>query len=240
MIEDGEVVCSVCNYDTTEAPPTDGNDSLPVVTGDVGGSGGRRSGTGGNTANAVLMAEARTSLQGRWGIAILGFLLYVVIINAIQLVPYLGSVAIIIVGGPFTLGITLFSISLARDAADIKVEQIFDGFKRFGVALAAYLLMVLFIFLWTLLLIVPGIIAAYAYAMTMYIVADDESIDALQALRQSKEMMRGYKWKLFCLTLRFVGWALLCILTLGIGFLWLWPYIGTSMVKFYDDLAAPA
>ena len=232
-------MCPVCGYDMAEAPPGDGSNALPVVTGDRGESGGRGTGTGGNTANADLMAAARASLQGRWGVAILGFLLYVVIINAIQLVPYLGSVALIIVGGPFTLGITIFGMSIARDA-DLNVSQIFEGFQRFGVALAAYLLMVLFIVLWSLLLVIPGIIAAFAYAMTMYIIADDESIGALEALRKSKEMMRGYKWKLFLLSLRFVGWALLCILTLGIGLLWLWPYIGTAVAKFYDDLAAPA
>jgi uncharacterized membrane protein len=98
--------------------------------------------------------------------------------------------------------------------------------------------MILFILLWTLLLIIPGIIAAISYSMTFYILADDNSIGAMDAIDKSKKMMDGYKWKCFCLGLRFLGWALLCILTLGIGFLWLMPYMQVSMAKFYDDVKA--
>jgi uncharacterized membrane protein len=98
--------------------------------------------------------------------------------------------------------------------------------------------MILFILLWTLLLIIPGIIAAISYSMTFYILADDNSIGAMDAIDKSKKMMDGYKWKYFCLGLRFLGWALLCILTLGIGFLWLMPYMQVSMAKFYDDVKA--
>lgn len=72
--------------------------------------------------------------------------------------------------------------------------------------------------------------------MTFYILAEDESIGAKAALDKSKKMMYGYKWKYFCLIWRFFGWFLLCILTLGVGFLWLMPYIQVSMVKFYDDI----
>jgi uncharacterized membrane protein len=68
--------------------------------------------------------------------------------------------------------------------------------------------------------------------------ADDNSIKAMEAIDKSKKMMDGYKWKYFCLGLRFLGWALLCILTLGIGFLWLMPYMQVSMAKFYDDVKA--
>jgi uncharacterized membrane protein len=96
--------------------------------------------------------------------------------------------------------------------------------------------MVLFIVLWLLLLIIPGIIAAISYSMTFYILADDKSIKPMEAIDKSKKMMDGYKWKYFFLCLRFFGWALLCILTLGIGFLWLIPYINVSIAKFYDDV----
>ena len=58
----------------------------------------------------------------------------------------------------------------------------------------------------------------------------------MDALRKSKEMMDGYKWKYFCLGLRFIGWALLCVLTLGIGILWLSPYVQVSYAKFYEDV----
>jgi len=98
--------------------------------------------------------------------------------------------------------------------------------------------MLIFILLWTLLLIVPGIIAAISYSMTFYIIADDNSIAAKEAIDKSKKMMDGYKWKFFCIGLRFFGLALLCVLTLGIGFLWLFPYIQVTVAKFYDDIKA--
>jgi uncharacterized membrane protein len=76
--------------------------------------------------------------------------------------------------------------------------------------------------------------------MTFFIIAEDDSIGPLDAIRKSKQMMYGFKWKLFCLYMRFLGWAILCILSLGIGFLWFVPYISISLAKFYDDLLAPA
>jgi uncharacterized membrane protein len=120
----------------------------------------------------------------------------------------------------------------------VRIEQLFSGFNRFGTALAAYLLVTIFTFFWMLLLIVPGIIAAISYSQTFYIIADSQNIDPMDAIDKSKKMMQGYKWKYFCLYLRFIGWALLCILTLGIGYVWLLPYVQTSTAKFYDDLKA--
>ena len=129
-----------------------------------------------------------------------------------------------------------FFLSLSRNQ-DAKLEQLFGGFSRFGTAFCAYLLQAIFVFLWMLLLIIPAIIAALSYAMTYYIISDNESIGALDAITASKELMRGNKWKLFCLGLRFIGWSLLCLLTFGIGYLWLMPYMATSFAKFYDDIA---
>jgi uncharacterized membrane protein len=129
----------------------------------------------------------------------------------------------------------MFSLSLSR-GENARLEQIFEGFRNYGTVLGAYLLMLLFIFLWMLLLIIPGIIASIAYSQTFYILAEDDTIGSMDALSKSKEMMNGYKWKYFCLVLRFIGWFLLCILTFGIGFLWLSPYINVSNAKFYEDL----
>jgi uncharacterized membrane protein len=99
-------------------------------------------------------------------------------------------------------------------------------------------LMLVFTLLWMLLLIIPGIIAAISYSLTFYIIADDDTIKPMEAIDKSKQMMDGYKWKYFFLALRFLGWALLCILTLGIGFLWLIPYVQVTFAKFYDDVKA--
>ena len=184
-----------------------------------------------------LMAEARESLSGNWGLAIATFLVYGIIISIFQVIPTVGSVLALFIAGPMLVGVSMFSLSLSRGES-ARLEQIFEGFKNYGTVLGAYLLMVLFIFLWMLLLIIPGIIAAIAYSQTFYILAEDDAIGSMDALKKSKEMMDGYKWKYFCLGLRFIGWALLCILTLGIGFLWLSPYIQISYAKFYEDIKA--
>lgn len=187
--------------------------------------------------NKELMAEARESLSGNWGLAIGTFLVYGIIISSLQFIPVVGSVLALFIAGPMLVGVSMFSLSLSR-GENARLEQIFEGFKNYGTVLGAYLLMVLFIFLWMLLLIIPGIIAAIAYSQTFYILAEDDAISSMDALKKSKEMMDGYKWKYFCLGLRFIGWALLCILTLGIGFLWLSPYIQISYAKFYEDIKA--
>ncbi len=182
--------------------------------------------------NKKLMAMARESLSGKWGLAVGTFLVYGLVVAAAGS----NGIAVLLIGGPMLIGLAIFSLTIARNQ-DAKLEQIFEGFKKnFGTALVAYLLKAIFVFLWTLLLIIPGIIAAISYSQVFYILAEDDSISGMDALKKSKEMMYGYKWKYFCLRLRFIGWFLLCIWSLGIGFLWLNPYITISCANFYDDI----
>ena len=187
------------------------------------------------TENRILMAQARDSLKDKWGLVIGTFVVYMVITIPISLIPVAGWIISLLIGGPMAIGIAIFTLSVSRKK-DAQLSQIFEGFQKFSVALGAYLLMIIFIILWMLLLIIPGIIAALSYSMTYYIIADNDSIGSLDAITKSKEMMQGNKWKLFCLGFRFFGWGLLCILTLGIGFLWLYPYMMVSFAQFYDDI----
>jgi len=147
----------------------------------------------------------------------------------------IGGVASLILGGPFALSTAIFFLTLTR-GGQAGMDLLFAGFRNFGNALAAYILTGLFVFLWALLLIVPGIIAALAYSQTYYLLAEDKALGPLEAMRKSKEMMRGHKDRLFCLWLRFLGWGILCLLTCGIGFLFLVPYAATALARFYDDL----
>lgn len=111
-----------------------------------------------------------------------------------------------------------------------------QGFGNWGHIVLGQLLMGIFIFLWSLLLIVPGIIKAYSYAMTPYILVDRPELSVHDAIRLSGRMMSGRKLDLFCLHLSFIGWMLLCILTLGIGILFLSPYMMTAQAAFYQDV----
>ena len=100
------------------------------------------------------------------------------------------------------------------------------------------LLMGVYVFLWTLLLIVPGVVKALSYAMTPFILNDKPELSANETIELSMEMMEGRKMDLFLLYLGFLGWALLCILTLCIGFLWLEPYVYAATAAFYEDVKA--
>jgi len=188
-----------------------------------------------STENIALMRAARESLKDKWGLAIGTFVIYILISAIPGSVNDLASIVSLILAGPLMLGVADFSLSLAR-GKEARIEQLFEGFHRFATAAGAYLLMVLYVILWTLLLIIPGIIAALSYSMTFYILADDPSIKAEDALRKSKAMTDGHKMKLFNLCLRFFLLALVCVLTLGIGFLWLIPFGHITMAKFYDDI----
>ena len=196
-------------------------------------------GTGGLTPNKYLTAQARVCLRGQWGSAVGFCLLQGLIGGAVAAIPTLGGFVSIFIEGPFSLGGAVFFLTLVRNG-DNKIGMLFAGFKNFATAVVAHVLISLFTFLWTLLLVVPGIIAALSYSQTFYIIAEDRTTRPLEAIRKSRRMMQGAKWKLFCLGLRFAGWALLCMLTMGIGFLWLFPYIMATLAKFHDDLLAGA
>ena len=187
------------------------------------------------TENKILMANARDSLRGFWGLAIGALIIYFLVFCVLGLFPVIGTIATYIIVGPMTVGGVRFTLSVSRREKP-EIGQLFSGFDRFGTHLAAYLLQTLFVCLWTLLLIIPGIIAALSYSMTYFIIAEDSSISASEAITKSKKMMKGNKWKLSYLGFRFTGWFLLVMLSFGIGFLWVGPYMYVSYAKFYDDL----
>lgn len=191
-----------------------------------------------NTPNKILMQSARETLKGKWGLAIKVTLVYIVIqifLSFLSKVTNLTPLISFIINAPLALGLTIFWISFSRNN-NPNLDQVFEGFESWGRALKAQLLTTIFTLLWTLLLIIPGIIAALSYSQIFYIISEDKNIGINDAIEKSKKMMYGYKWKFFRLQLRFIGWALLCILTLGIGFLWLIPYIQVTAAKFYDDI----
>ena len=143
----------------------------------------------------------------------------------------------LILGGVVTAGYAKFNLDLV-DGKEPQVKTLLNYFPQWKTMVAAYLLQVLYITLWSLLLIIPGIIAAYRYAMTSYILAENPEMRAGEAITRSKEMMVGNKWRLFCLSFSFIGWAILCVFTLGIGNLFLVPYEQAATAAFYRDITA--
>ncbi|AKN30459.1 hypothetical protein Ccar_06325 [Clostridium carboxidivorans P7] len=140
--------------------------------------------------------------------------------------------------GALYAGSSLFFLKLIRNQNAL-VEDLLYGFKSFNLFGKLFLLELiksLFIILWTLLLIVPGIIASLKYSMAYYIIIDNPDLSVTDAIDLSTKMMDGHKSRLFCLVLSFFGWFLLGILTLGIGFIWISPYYETSKANFYEEL----
>lgn len=130
----------------------------------------------------------------------------------------------------------ILNVSRGRAAGMVDLT---DGFSVTFKIFAAAFLQGLFITLWSMLFVVPGIVAAYRYRQTYYIMLDDPSKSALQCIRESKEMMRGHKWELFVLDLSFIGWMFLIALSAGILGIWVMPYIETTYAMYYNELAFP-
>lgn len=148
----------------------------------------------------------------------------------------LWTLILLIIGGATTIGYARFNLSLV-DRREASFHQLFSEYDRLPRSIAMYILRALYIFLWGLLLVIPGIIASYRYAMTPFIMAEDRDIDANAAITLSKEMMKGFKGELFYLHLTFLGWALLSAFTLGIGYLWVGPYIKAAESVFYREVS---
>lgn len=180
------------------------------------------------TENRLLTEKARETLRGNWETPVIAYLIYLAITSV-------GGPIGLIIGGPMQLGSSIFALNFTRGKkADF--AQILDGFRNFAESLIAFLLIALYSLLWSLLFIIPGIVAALSYSQTFLIMADDKKIKGVGAMKKSKEMMNGYKWKFFCLIFRFTGWFILSILTLGIGLIFLVPYMNISFANFYEDV----
>ncbi len=142
------------------------------------------------------------------------------------------GLAVFIIGGAIELGHNLYYIRLLR-GENAGIDALFSRFEVFLKALGLRCFMALFILLWALLLIVPGIVAAYRYRMAPYLMAEHPEMGIRAAVDESKRMTMGLKGRWFCLDFSFIGWALLCVMSLGIGFLWLNPYMAAASADFY-------
>lgn len=159
-------------------------------------------------------------------------LMIAMIILVVSMVIIAVALMRFIIGGAITLGYVKFNLDMV-DGQTPKFTDLFSQFHRFGDGFVMQLLRSIFIALWTLLFIIPGIIASYRYAMTPYILYENPGMSASDAIKESKYLMDGNKWRLFCLNFSFIGWDLLAVLTCGIGFLWVSPYREVAYAAFY-------
>lgn len=191
---------------------------------------------------AQLKEAAKEQLIGKWTDAVVLVLVYSLLswffasLGKKLDIFYITNIAFFIFTGSFIYAISRYFLNLVR-GEKVGWRMLFDGFKTMMMpAIELYLWKTLKVFLWSLLLIVPGIIKTYAYSQAFFLINDDKKLNPKVALAKSEKMMDGHKWELFMLHLSFIGWAFLCILTFGIGFLWLRVYIWTTLSNYYENL----
>ncbi|MBR1499873.1 MAG: DUF975 family protein [Bacteroidaceae bacterium] len=200
------------------------------------------------SSTSKMRQQGATDLRGRWGEAALFTFVYFVIAaifsGTVQagsdlFVTGLGSaLSILLIPMGWGYGMTFLANHRHEDDDPFSIGHLFDGYRDFVRVFLTLLLQRIYIFLWMLLLIVPGIIKAFSYAMTPYILRDRPDLKYNGAIELSMAMMRGHKADLFWLYLSFIGWFLLCILTLGIGSFWLGPYVQSTVANFYEEVKA--
>jgi len=208
---------------------------------------------------SLIKKQALSVLKGQWGLAVLLTLIVFLISSIVpsifegifsgsfsnwlmqdtvpplaSLISTLVSIALI----PLTVSALWFFLALVRMEGP-KISDVFAVFKdskTYFKLIGASLLIGIFVFLWSLLLLIPGIIKSLSYSQTYLLLKDHPEYSILEAITESRKRMNGYKWQYFLLNLSFIGWAILSIITLGIGFLWLSPYISTATATFYNEL----
>lgn len=190
------------------------------------------------TKNAKFFREAAWSqLTGKWQPAVIFSLVYVAIVLVIN---YVGtkndiiSFLSMLLLYPLQYGAAVAFLGFKRTGVDVKIGDMFVGFNDYGRVFMTILLQTLYIVLWSLLLVVPGIIKAISYSQTIYILKDNPELKFNGAIERSMAMMEGHKMEAFLLGISFIGWLLLGVLTLGIGMLWVTPYMSTAYAHFYD------
>lgn len=180
-------------------------------------------------------ALARDNLKGNWGKAILVSLIAMIVPSLLNLIPGIGSIVSLVLTGQIVVGELIFYRKL-NSKANPEVKDILDDFaENFISNFCTYLLMVLYLMLWAFLFIIPAIVKAFSYSMTMYLKSVKPNMGHNEAITLSRKIMDGKKFRLFCLSLSFIGWAILCIFTLGIGFVWLVPYMQSATTAFYQE-----
>ena len=190
--------------------------------------------------------RALSALENKWGNFVLITFVYGFIIGITQVLSgdkdspailHLIGLVLFILALPLTWGYQTLFLGAVR-GGEATAKDLFEGYNKelFSRVLTTTLLYYVYVFLWSMLLLIPGCIKAYSYAMTPYILKDNPEMKNNAAIEESMRMMDGHKLELFLLDLSFIGWAILSILTCCIGFLWLVPYMNMARVNFYEDL----
>lgn len=147
------------------------------------------------------------------------------------------SVLVWLLGCVLAAGYVLYHQGVRR-GEEMPISSLFDGFGFVGKIVLLNLVMTVFVALWSILFIIPGIIAGYRYRFALYNLCENPELGVMDALNMSKAQTKGYKLDLFVLDLTFIGWSLLCGLTLGILSIWIAPYIQQTDLGYFEAIKA--
>jgi uncharacterized membrane protein len=198
--------------------------------------------------NSELKDRALEKLCGKWKPAVIAAVVYVLLVGAFNVLielsgpGFISSISLL----TYVLLVPILGAGMAQaylalfreeeESTEGLINVLFKPFSDFARYLGTMLLIVLYTGLWTILLVVPGIIKSLSYSLTVYVLKDHPEMKYNEAIELSMNMMEGNKMKLFLLQLSFIGWILLALIPLGIGLFWLVPYMQTTMVAFYENV----
>ena len=193
---------------------------------------------------ALLKSNTTAQLRGKWGLAIGTLFVGTIIISGLSSVigiiePEGGSLTIIgrlisiFLGGVITLGISKFVLNIATKKEEANFNDLFSGFNIYLKTLGLWIIMGLGVLIGIICFIVPGIIVALMFSQAFFILCDNNEKSIRECLKESIEMMKGYKADLFVLGLSFIGWWILAAITCGIGALFVYPYQQVTLANFY-------
>lgn len=192
---------------------------------------------------AELKSSAKDQLKGKWLLAILVFVCYSAILQLANveltnsregsMVGLTLNIIGLLVYGSLQVGVSRFSLKLAHKDPTTQFNDLFSGFDVFIKALVMNFIIWICIFVGTILFVIPGIILGIMLSQANYILAQNPEKSAIECIKESARIMKGYKFDYFVLELSFIGWSILCVLSFGIGFLWLVPYFEITLTNFY-------
>jgi len=193
---------------------------------------------------AVLKSNTKAQLRGKWGLAIGTLFVGTIIISGLSsiigliepkggLLTIFGRLISIFLGGVITLGISKFVLNIATKKEEANFNDLFSGFNIYLKTLGLWIIMGLCVVIGIICFIVPGIIVAIMFSQAFFILCDNNEKSIRECLKESIEMMKGYKADLFVLGLSFIGWWILAAITCGIGALFVYPYQQVTLANFY-------
>ncbi|MBE6965847.1 MAG: DUF975 family protein [Ruminococcaceae bacterium] len=187
-----------------------------------------------------LKERAKEQIRGKiWDLFLVTLVVSLITgaVNGIlTLLPGVGTVGAMVITAPLSISVFKIYLDLVNENKTPVVADAFYGYSDFGSSVLVVVIAALFTFLWSLLFVIPGIVKALSYSQAYYIIAENKGMPAIDAINRSKEMMRGHKMDYFVLQLSFIGWGLLGVLTFGIAFIWIAPYMNATYANFYNSV----